>query len=125
MAYSTQNAMYAVLIDGEDVKISFKVGEYEDGYPLLSTVITTYRASDRGFLVKECVDADWLIGEVFYKLGMLCNRFMTALLRKNKIQSIEFVDPLNHMGVMRNNRHINIRRLIKELRYKTQSTVTK
>jgi len=124
MTSSNQVTIDDVLIDGDEVAIGFKVGEYFDGYPILSSVITIYCKKDKSYNVKDCADADWLIGESFYKMGMLCNRFMTALVRKNKIQSVKFINFLDFMVVKRNNKYINIRKLMKELRYKTQSTTS-
>lgn len=120
MSDSTLITMDTVLHNGEEVILPFKVDEYDDGYPIFSVIITTYNKKYKAFIVKECVDANWLIGKVYYKLGPLYRSFMNALFKKKKIQYIPHINTLKRTVVKRNNKHISINRLIEQLQHKTE-----
>jgi hypothetical protein len=118
MSDSKRIEMDTVLYNGEEVILPFKVGEYDDGYPIFSAVITNYNKKNRAFIVKNCIDANWLIGKVYYKLGPLYRSFMNALIKKNKIQYIPHINTLKRTIVKRDNKHISINRLMEQLQHK-------
>jgi hypothetical protein len=111
-----------ILQEGETVYLTVGIGRYEDGYPILTAVVTRYE--NNSFHVTACEEVPAMIGKSSEKPGTLLYEFIRGLKRKGKLQHEIKASVWKHCHVKRNGSHISFSRLANDFTASTTDSST-
>ena len=98
-----------ILQQGEIVYLTLAIGQYEDGYPILSICATVYNG--HLFTVSSCEDVPHMVGQRSEKPGRLLYAFIRGLKRAGKLQHEPKGSVWRHCHVKRDGKHLSFTRL--------------